>query len=245
MSEVLKKFKEDFEIIKNGGFIESHRSHNTGIGKTFEDVLNVAENNKQEVDYLNELELKSSRGLSGSMVTLFTKAPSYPPKANDLLRLKFGKKEGGLKILHTTIPGDKFNTFLGRYGFKLEVKESEKKIYILIKDLSSNSLLDFKCYYTFNDLKKIIQKKLRNIAFVRAKHKKEGNKEFFHFEKAVLLTGLTFNKFLKGIKTGGILYDIRIGAYKSGKKKGVKHDHGSGFRIKKNNIKKIFNVTEI
>ena len=130
MVKILQEFKEDFEKVRKAGFIESHRSHNTGIGKTFEDLVNVVENNKQEVDYLDELELKSSRELSQSMVTLFTKAPSHPPQANTILRLKFGKDDKGQKILHTTIPGDKFNTFLGRYGFKLDINDKEEKIYI-------------------------------------------------------------------------------------------------------------------
>jgi hypothetical protein len=245
MAEILQEFKEDFEKVRKAGFIESHRSHNTGIGKTFEDLVNVVENNKQEVDYLDKLELKSSRELSQSMVTLFTKAPSHPPQANTILRLKFGKEDNGLKILHTTISGDKFNTFLGRYGFKLEVNEKEKRIYILIKDLKSDTLIDFECYYTFEDLKKIIEKKCRNIAFVTAKIKKEGEKEFFHFQKAILLTGLTFDKFLKAIKEGDIFYDIRIGVYRSGKNKGKTHDHGSGFRIRKNRMKQVFKISKI
>ncbi|MBU1136145.1 MAG: MvaI/BcnI restriction endonuclease family protein [Nanoarchaeota archaeon] len=245
MKEVLQKFKEDFEEIRKKGFVESHRIHNTGIGKTFEDLVNVKENNKQEVDYLEKLELKSSRELSGSMVTLFTKSPSYPPKANTQLRLKFGKDENGLKILHTTISGNKFNTFLGRYGFKLEIDEKEKRIYILVKDLKSETSLNFDCYYAFEDIKKIVEGKCRNIAFITAKHKEENGQEFFHFEKAILLTGLTFNKFLEGIKNGDILYDIRIGVYKRGKNMGKTHDHGSGFRIKKNQIKNVFNITLI
>lgn len=245
MTEVLQKFKEDFEKVSKAGFIESHRAHNTGIGKTFEDLVNVVENNKQKVDYLEELELKSSRELSNSMVTLFTKSPSHPPQANTMLRLKFGKDENGSKILHTTIPGDKFNTFLGRYGFKLEVNEKEKKIYILIKDLENNTLLDFICYYTFEDLKKIIEEKCKNIVFVTAKIRKENDKEFFHFENALLLTGLTFNKFIEAIKSGDVFYDIRIGVYGSGKNKGKTHDHGSGFRIRKNSISHVFNVSKI
>ncbi len=245
MSNVLEKFKEDFEKVKKAGFIESHRTHNTGIGKTFEDLVNVIENNKQKVDYLDELELKSSRELSNSMVTLFTKSPSHPPQANTLLRLKFGKEEGGSKILHTTIPGDKFNTFLEKYGFKLEVNEKEKRIYILIKDLKTNEIIDFTCYYTFEDLKKIIEEKCKNIVFVTAKIRKENEKEFFYFEKAILLTGLTFDKFLRAIKGGDIFYDIRIGVYGGGKNKGKTHDHGSGFRIKKNKIAQVFNILEI
>ena len=166
MDEVIQKFKEDFEGVRNMGFVKSHRTHNTGIGKTFEDLVNVKENNKQAADYLDELELKSSRELSGSMVTLFTKAPSHPPQANTQLRLKFGKDENGLRILHTTISGDKFNTFLGKYSFKLEIKEVERRIYILAKDLKSGTLLDFDCYYTFEDLKKIVEHKCKNIAFL-------------------------------------------------------------------------------
>lgn len=245
MASVLEQFKDDFEKVRKAGFIESHRTHNTGIGKTFEDLVNVVENNKQEVDYLDELELKSSRELSQSMVTLFTKSPSHPPRANTLLRLKFGKEEEGMKILHTTIPGNKFNTFLSRYGFKLEVNEKEKRIYILIKDLRSDVLIDFVCYYTFEDLKKIIEKKCENIAFVTAKIRKTDGKEFFHFEKAILLTGLTFDKFLKAIKEGDIFYDIRIGVYRGGKNKGKTHDHGSGFRIRKNRIKDVFKISKI
>jgi len=245
MVGILQKFKEDFKKVRKSGFIESHRTHNTGIGKTFEDLVNVVENSKQKVDYLDELELKSSRELSKSMVTLFTKAPSHPPQANTILRLKFGKEEKGSKILHTTIPGNKFNTFLEEYGFKLEVKEREKKIYILIKDLRSNTLIDFVCYYTFEDLKKIIEEKCKNIIFVTAKIRKENGKEFFHFEKAVLLTGLTFDKFLKSIKEGDIFYDIRIGVYRTGKNKGKTHDHGSGFRIRKNSINDVFKISKI
>ena len=245
MTRVLEKFKKDFQEVGNMGFVKSHRLHNTGIGKTFEDLVNVKENNLQAADYLEELELKSSREFSNSMVTLFTKSPSHPPDANTILRLKYGKNENGLKILHTTISGNKFNTFLKKYGFKLGVNEKKKKVYILIKNLKNGSLLKFDCYYTSNDLKKIVENKMKNIVFIEAKHKKERGKELFHFQKAILLTGLTFSKFLEGIRNGYILYDIRIGVYRSGKSKGKTHDHGSGFRIKKNRIKKIFRVTEI
>lgn len=245
MEEALKKFKEDFIEVEKRGFIESHRTHNTGIGKTFEDLVGVEENNKPEMDYMDKIELKSTRELSSSMLTIFTKAPSHPKGANTLLREKFGKEDKGMKILHTTISGNKFNTFLGKYGFKLEVDEKEKKIFIKIKDLKSDVLLDFETYYDFKNLQKIVEKKCSAIAFISAKHKKVEGKEFFHFEKAVLLSGLTFNKFLDAIKKGIILYDIRIGVYRSGDLKGKTHDHGSGFRIKKEKIKDIFKVEKI
>lgn len=36
------------------------------------------------------------------------------------------------------------------------------------------------------------------------------------------------------------MYDVRIGAYKMGANKGKTHDHGSGFRIKRNDMSKLY-----
>lgn len=38
------KIIAEFKRIQSIGFIKSNRSHNTGIGKTFEDYLGVGEN---------------------------------------------------------------------------------------------------------------------------------------------------------------------------------------------------------
>ena len=45
-AKVLQGFKKDFSAVKSKGFIESHRTHNTGIGKTFEDAIGIVENNR-------------------------------------------------------------------------------------------------------------------------------------------------------------------------------------------------------
>ena len=49
--KVLQGFKKDFLAIKEKGFVESHRKHNTGIGKTFEDLIGIVENNNALADY--------------------------------------------------------------------------------------------------------------------------------------------------------------------------------------------------
>ena len=118
-------------------------------------------------------------------------------------------------------------------------------MFILVKDLTDESIIEFDCYYTFNDVRDIIEKKCKSIVLVTAKHKHEDNKEFFHFEKAILLSKVTFEKFIKGIEEGAIYYDIRIGVYRSGKLKGKPHDHGSGFRVNKDKVSEIFEVEEI
>ncbi|MBU4308271.1 MAG: MvaI/BcnI restriction endonuclease family protein [Nanoarchaeota archaeon] len=246
--KVLQSFKKDFLTIKEKGFVESHRKHNTGIGKTFEDLIGIVENNNCLADYEKVLELKSSRELSKSMVTLFTKAPTHPKGINSIMREKFGEpdqKAGKLKTIHTTFSALKFNTFFKRFGFKLEVNEEKRRIYILVKNLETDEIENIEIYYEFDKIKNIIEKKLDYIAYIKAETRKENEKEFFNFKKAILLSGLTFNKFIQFIKEGLIIYDIRIGVYRSGNLKGKTHDHGSGFRVLKNNINRVFNVQEI
>ncbi len=244
--KIIEGFKKDFLAIKSKGFIESHRTHNTGIGKTFEDAIGIIENNSSLADYQGILEIKSKRDLSKSMLTLFTKSPSNPKGANSYLRETYGHSDkNNMKILHTTISATKFNTFFSKIGFKLEVDEKAEKIFILVKDLTIDKIIDTSICYTFADLKQIIETKCENIAFINGDTKIENGKELFHFKEATLLKDLTFQKFIQFLKDGLIVYDIRIGVYGAGASKGKTHDHGSGFRVLKNNIPKVFNVEEI
>ena len=243
---VLESFKKDFLLIKSKGFVESHRTHNTGIGKTFEDLMDITENNSSLADYKDVLEIKSKRELSKSMLTLFTKSPTNPPGANSHLRLQYGHSDAnGKKILHTTISATKFNTFFSETGFKLEVNEKEEKVFILVKDITTDKIIDQTIYYKFSDLKEIIETKCKHIAFINAETKSESGKEHFFFKDATLLKDLTFEKFIQSIKDGLVVYDVRIGVYGTGKNKGKTHDHGSGFRVQKKNISKVFNVEDI
>ena len=243
---IIVKFRDQFLNIKSKGYIKSHRSNNTGIGKTFEDLMSVKENNIPDVDFMNLIEIKTKRKDSESMLTLFTKSPDYPPQINTYLRDRYGMidEKNNLKKLHTTISATKYNTFGDEIGFKLECRDDEEKIYILIHEQSTGKIIDHSVYYTYQTLRDIISKKCANVAYVSAESRinKDGIEEF-KFTSVELLTGFTFEKFLKGVKSGKIKYDIRIGSYKSGKSYGKAHDHGSGFRIEKREIHSFFTVT--
>lgn len=41
--KALEIFKNDFQKLKNKRFIEPHKKHNTGIGKTFEDFIGIVD----------------------------------------------------------------------------------------------------------------------------------------------------------------------------------------------------------
>jgi len=136
-NKVIKEFKR----IKALGFIKSKRLNDTGIGKTFEDYLGVDENNLKDPDFAG-YEIKSHRKTSTSYVTLFTKSPTLPKKANPLLREKFGTPEGKLKVrtIRTSVFSHKWNTYKKGYSFKIVVNEKEKTIDLISKKINGRKM---------------------------------------------------------------------------------------------------------
>ena len=88
----------------------------------------------------------------------------------------------------------------------------------------------------------IIENKLRFLAYVEADRRKTDEGEEFHYKSCTIFFNSSFDKFMTLLKDNKIQYDIRIGSYKTPGRKnyGKLHDHGSGFRINKNDMPKIF-----
>lgn len=238
------KMIAQFRKIQKLDWVKSHRRSNTGIGKTFEDYVGVVENNKEKPD-LYGFEIKSHREESNSYVTLCTKSPSFPYRANAYLLQKFGtpyEDTPNLKRLHTSMFANHPNTHEGKYAFCLRNDRKAKEIRILVYNLRSKRLLDDSCGYTYEVLEKIFAKKLKNLFYVTADRKYKDNTEYFKFSQADIYEQPSFQKFLKLIDQGKIMYDIRMGSYQSGKNKGKLHDHGSGFRIKPEDLPKLYAV---
>ncbi|MBI4209941.1 MAG: MvaI/BcnI restriction endonuclease family protein [Candidatus Diapherotrites archaeon] len=214
--EFIAKLKE----IKKVGWIKTHRTGNTGIGKTFEDLVNIKENNIAGPD-LHNFELKSARKNSKSMLTLFTKSP-LPPKANAGLLKKYGypsAKWKGRKELHTTAKATGYNTLKGKKGFKISARKNK-----LILVSAKNQELG---YWDKSTLKNSFERKYPALVYVKAESKGRGGNEEFWFNEAYLLQEFNFERFIELVKQGLIAVDIRIGQYSDGRP----HDHGTGFRV--------------
>lgn len=236
---------EIFSEIKNGGWYESHRMGNTGIGKTFEDLLEKEEDNLDEPDFY-DIEIKTHDENAASLVTLFTKSPTNPRGANTYLREKFGSlNEFGLKTLHQTVSAiQKTNSQFYDFDFKIQVDWLNERVYIHVFN-KSNELVDDHIFWSFEDLQKQLDKKLRKIAIVSAEKKEESGKVYYKYNKIRLVTGLNIDGLIDAIQNGDVKIDIRIGAYKSGPKLGTTHDHGTGFRILDSNLIKYAEVIDI
>lgn len=237
---------ERFRAVKARGFVKSRRSHNTGIGKTFEDYIGVIENNLDEPDFAG-FEIKSHRSASQSYVTLFTKSPSFPKGANGYLKNTFGEPyedEPDLKSLHTSFFADSGNTYKQRFSFRLIDNPIAQTVTIGVYDMDGR-LRDSRVGYTYQNIEKCLKRKLHNLFYVTAKTEIRDGEEYFYFNRADIYMEPSFERFMDLLNTGKIRYDIRIGSYKSGTKRGKPHDHGSGFRILEGNIRLLYAQHEI
>jgi len=247
MRENIEEMIELFKKVRDRGQIPTHRKGNTGIGKTFEEACGIVENNFAAADFKG-IEIKSQRDYSGSYITLFTKSPTSPRGINTLLRKTYGTPDveyPEIKVLHTSLFTTHYNTHKGGYNFKLEIDYENEAIKLLVQDKVSQEIVDDRAKWSFQAIKNIIEKKLKYIAYISAEAETIDGEEKFTYKNMVILTGMNFEKFIELLKEGVIMFDIRIGAYKTGKNKGKNHDHGSGFRISKKQLSRAFQIEEI
>lgn len=221
-----------FERVKEMGWIETKRHGDQCLGNTFEDLIGKKEDNKSEADFKG-FELKAHRTVTKCLVSLFSKAPSYPKRVNTYLREKYGVVEDAyaVRVLNTMVSGAKENTHRGGHGFKLVVDREKQRIYLQIRDLQTNEVLDEEIYWTFSVLAKALDKKIKKIAVLYGDEKVERGKRFVRYTGMKILEGVSLEQLVTSVEKGKLLIDIRIGVYASGKKMGKTHDHGTAFRV--------------
>lgn len=235
--------KTEFLRIRSLGFVPSNRPNNKdgGIGNTFEDYLGVLENNLKDADF-NGFEIKSKRELNSSYVTLFSKSPNHPAGANAILKDKFGEIRDPdfpeLKKLYASIFANRKSLVYGKYEMNLIVDRPNEKLFLHIKDIASSEIYDI-VYWDFETLK-TASSKMKSLFIVTAEQEKRDEVFHYHYKSATFYLDFSFEKFLEAIENGIIMFDIRIGVYKTGKNYGKPHDHGSGFRIKKGDIVQLY-----
>jgi hypothetical protein len=253
-SALISKLKE----ISAMGFIPNARRGNSGgIGNTLEDLLGIKENNLP-IPNAAEWELKAQRLNSTSLTTLFHIEPS--PRA-----LKFvpqvllplygwthqedGKKyQRGEMSFRQTIHGKSRSD----RGFKVIINHKERKILIsfdsksvdsrhkkwlqLVKKRIGLTELNPQPYWGFDDLEHKAGTKLLNTFYVQAEVKIERKKEYYHFNKIIMLQKFSFEGFLKALEEGKILvdFDARTG-----------HNHGTKFRMKQDCLPMLYEKSTI
>lgn len=237
MINTLDDFIVKFGEIANSGWIKTHRTGNTGIGKTLEDLLGIPENNLDQPDF-GDYELKSARIESNSMLTMFTKSP-LPRGVNTQLRKSYGYSSGNYantnKVLHATLNTTGF-TPIQNTGYQLKIEVIDNKIVIL------DNLNNYFAYWDPADLQKTFEQKYKNkFVYAYADTMFKEGIEHFQYKEAYECYGFDYNSFLSLLLEGGIYIDLRIGQHRNGKT----HDHGTAFRIRQEDQHRLFKARKI
>ncbi|NMC62933.1 MAG: MvaI/BcnI restriction endonuclease family protein [SAR324 cluster bacterium] len=226
--------------IREMGWIADRRTNNVGgIGNTLEDLLGIQENNLP-IPNAAEWELKCQRANTSSLLTLFHMEPS--PRSfrwvPAILLRKYGWPHATLNeySFRQTITG----TVRSDRGFKVVVDREARKIMIsfdsnavdsrheewkssVLRRVGNLSELDPQPYWGFDDVFHKAGTKLHNCFYILADAKREDGKQYFAYNKIMMLKKFDLDGFLDGIEKGHIYvdFDARTG-----------HNHGTKFRIR-------------
>jgi hypothetical protein len=254
-TELIEKLKA---IAKQGWIPNARHGNQGGIGNTLEDLLEIKENNLP-IPNASEWELKTQRINTTSLTTLFHSEPS--PRAirfvPQVLLSKYGwmSQEAGKKYpstemsfrqtIHGLAPSDR--------GFMVKIDSTERKILISfdaskvapkhaawLQEVSQRvglGELNPQPYWGFDDLEHKAGTKLLNCFYVQAAVKQENGREYYNYQKVLMLQKFSFEGFLHAIEKAYVLvdFDARTG-----------HNHGTKFRLRQNYLPALYErVTEI
>ncbi len=215
-------------------WVQSNRSHDTGIGKTLEDLLGIKENNFPGPNG-EKVELKSIRKNSSSMISLFTKTPS-PSSAIKQLLEDYGyisKENASNKVLHVDLYGNRITEIKGIPSLKLSVTPDRIDIQNVQGKLYGG--------WSYDDLKKSFEAKMYRVLLVKADSRGSRRNEKFNYNEAWVLMGFSFERFITLIEKGVVKVELRLGSYAEGHPQAGKlHDHGTGFRVLERNLEDCF-----
>ena len=215
-------------------WIPSNRTHDTGIGKTLEDLLGIKENNFPGPNG-EKVELKSVRKGSSSMITLFTKSPKPSESIKELLE-DYGYQsvnDPTKKNLHVDLYGNKMTEIKGIPSLKLAVTPDRIDIVNIHGKIYGG--------WDYETLKKSFESKMYRVLLVKADTRGTKMNEEFNYNEAWVLMSFSFERFITLISNGIVKVELRIGIYPKGSKnEGKPHDHGTAFRVLESNIQDCF-----
>lgn len=180
------------------GYIPTHRTGDTGIGKTLEDVLGIDENNRAGADHLG-VELKSTRRESTASITLFTKSPPESDRAlwgRDLIEsvgYTDDKDRTALKCSITPTPNAQ--------GLFLDV--AEEGVHIEHESLGNIAT------YPFEIVVEKLQEKLATVVLVEADVKRKTDGEQFWYRTGWLLSAPSLVKVRALLESGDLSVEFR------------------------------------
>jgi hypothetical protein len=229
LSELLEKFDE----IKARGFIKTFRNGPTGVGYTFETLMGIKENNDNWADFKG-IEIKTFRSSELKMnraekTNLFLKEPCWSddlPNMAERVR-KYGYvDDNGRLALYSTVKIDE-----NSHKLKFSIIPSGDRIDIERQSVSV-------AFYQYMDIKKRLEEKLNQTAFIAAQNRGSGILEEFHYRMLTYCMNPSVPAFVSLLASGSIMLELRMHIGSSG----TVRNHGSAFRVMKNRLPDLFTM---
>lgn len=215
-------------------YYKTERPGPTGIGKTWETLNQVDENNSTGSD-LKGLELKAKRATTKSPLSMFTLNPVCSMGGPVIGRLvdEYGKP-------HRNRPNDLSLHKTMRVG---EVKMPNGYMVELACDSAGLTLRDNSgatlAHWSVGALS-VGVKKIETMALAYADVRGKGEDESFRYRSVIHYSGLNMDRFLDAMVAGFVVVEFRA-AYNNG----VLRDRGTGFRIAKKNLSRLYQNTHV
>ena len=199
-----------------GKWHRTHRKGDTGIGKTYEDLVGIKENNSKDSD-LSDAEIKCKRIQSTASTSLFTKNPN----SYGMCKRQAAKKYGDWH------PKEQRYGLWSLKNFTKEITDEK----ILVKDGD-------KIIYSWS--KKTLEniKKIDSLVYVTADTKIVDGVEYFWYHNPIVVRDVFKGRIKEFIEAGVIYLEPRIWHYPE-KAKNNYRDRGWAWRIRPNQLSEI------
>lgn len=225
------------------------------VGNTLEVLLGLKENNLP-IPNAQEWELKGQRSHTASLITLKHIEPSPTAAkivANVLLPCYGWRHQSAGKKYPNTEVSFRSTTCANEYtvrGFTIVIDRQQQKVRFVfdhtkakvndpviaswlksVEERIGLGPITPEPYWGFDDLKYTIGSKISNCFYVVADSKIERGREVFSYKELYILSGFSFERFIKCMEEGAVLidFDARTG-----------HNHGTKFRLRQGHWKDLY-----
>lgn len=238
----MQDLKKEFEDIRKKEYIKAINNGYCGIGDTFEYLLGKEKSDFCFPDY-NEIEIKTRKSYSKSLISLFCSVPDGEELFEvERLRNTYGypdKQIKEAKVIFATVYANKYSIMGSKYIFKLDIDNQKRRLYLNIYN-KEYDLVERKVYWSFNLLEERLYTKLKYLMLVYAWDKKVEDDAYYKYYKCEFYKLKDFNNFLKAIENGFISITFRVGVRKGQYKYGTPYNHGLSFGVGVENLPCIY-----
>ncbi len=240
MNEFIE-LRNKIKVIKNMGWIKCNNNYTNVAGITFERLIGKEIENFPIPDY-KDIEIKTKCRSSKSRITLFSATPDSFLFENKRLVALYGYPDKQLpqyNVLNNSV-SSKTLTYIGNnHNLGIEVDWKGKKVVLNVYK-GQFQVIDNLTAWSFELIEEKINLKLKKLCYVTADKVNYKNDTYVRYLNDHYYKIKGTETFIKLIENGTIWITFKLGVFKSGRKLGMLHDHGTSFEIFEDDIEKLY-----